>query len=636
MRFSRIVVVLVSYCFILCALAEPLPIKVFGRLPDVSGVTLSPNGKLVASLVRVDLKNKKGTEVSLFDTNTKHQKYLLFTDNIKYRINRLHWANNNYLLVEVTFPYSRHGVPTAEHRLLKLNVTNGKFTGVLSKIFIKRLSYIPNILSTVIDYLPNDDDHIIMAFGGFSTRGDQTVVKVALKRSDKTYVIQGAKRDVFKWLTDSKHQVRIGIRRHKTHYDILEKQPSNSEFRTLWSFDSFTPEEVWPIGFGSNNNVLYVKALYQGKDAIYRVDLTDPSLTKKLVYFNEQYDVSGMIRYSQLNHDIIGISRHFWQQDYQHFQTAIDKALPDTKNYIINFSADERRYLLLATSDTEPGVYLVGDRDNNSLIPVAYRYAALSPELMSHKQPIQYKARDGLTIEGFLTLPKVASKKSLPTIIFPHGGPISYDTDDFDYWTQFLANQGYAVLQMNFRGSFGYGFKFMKQGIDGWGKAMQDDVEDGARWLIKQGIADKHRMCIVGASYGGYAALLAGIKTPDLYRCVVSFAGVSDVEKLLKSEHAYQGFEVVKKQLGGDYDALWQRSPLKYAKQMKPPVLLIHGSKDRNVRVRQSRAMYQALLDAHKDVQYVELKGGDHYLSNSQHRLTTFKTIAAFLHQHLN
>lgn len=187
---------------------------------------------------------------------------------------------------------------------------------------------------------------------------------------------------------------------------------------------------------------------------------------------------------------------------------------------------------------------------------------------------------------------------------------------------------------MNFRGSSGYGHDFMQQGLASWGQAMQDDVADGTQWLIDQNIADKDKICILGASYGGYAALMGGVKTPELYRCIVSFAGVTDVERLVKQSRRYTNYDIVKKQIGSDYDQLWDNSPLKYAEQIDKPVLLIHGSKDRVVRVNHSERMYDELKDEGKSVRYIELDGGDHYLSNNRHRLTTFKAIESFLGQY--
>jgi len=223
----------------------------------------------------------------------------------------------------------------------------------------------------------------------------------------------------------------------------------------------------------------------------------------------------------------------------------------------------------------------------------------------------------------------------LPTIIFPHGGPISYDGGGFDYWTQFFANKGYAVFQMNFRGSSGYGHDFMQEGLASWGLVMQDDVEDGTQWLINEDIADKNNICIIGASYGGYAALMGGIKSPHLYQCIVSFAGVSNVGKLVRSHRHFTNYDIVKKQIGNDYDKLLDSSPVKHSNKINKPVLLIHGTKDRVVDPDQSEDMFEELKNNNKVVEYFELEDADHYLSKNEDRLKTFRKINEFLDKYL-
>ncbi|WP_258872615.1 alpha/beta hydrolase family protein [Thalassotalea euphylliae] len=181
---------------------------------------------------------------------------------------------------------------------------------------------------------------------------------------------------------------------------------------------------------------------------MFKVDLTDKTLAQELVHFDENYDVDGYIRRSGITKEVVGVGSTFWHPVWKAFQKGIDKALPDTTNHIISVSKDERRYIVYATSDTQSGMYLYGDRDQNTLGVLGSRYERLSPEVMSEKKAISYKARDGLEIEGFLTLPKGKPETNLPTIIFPHGGPISYDSDGFDYWTQFLASKGYAANEL--------------------------------------------------------------------------------------------------------------------------------------------------------------------------------------------
>ena len=611
-----------------------LPVEAFANLPKISNVRLSPNGKYVVSLDNINNERLQGTAIKLLDLVTNKNSYLLITDNKNYVIDQVVWANNDLLLVHTSYPDRKGNTPLVRTNLLKLNIHTRQTAHVITKKLLKHLKYIPNILSTVVDYLPDDDDHILMSIAGFKTSGEHTVIKISLTDKPSFDVVQKLKRDVFSWLTDSQHQVRIAIHRKKARYKIKEKLPNKDSYKDLWQFDIFSEQEVWPLGFGKASNILYVKALHQGKDAVFSVDLSRKELTKTLVYANKDYDVQGVLHYGKRSGDLISVDHHFINEDYQKLQQAIDNLFPETNNTIIDFSDDEQKYIVLTHSDIEAGSYYIGDRGKNTIALIGHKYPDLAPEFLNKKQKITYKARDGLQIEGFLTLPQ-NKKTNLPTIVFPHGGPISFNNDGFDYWTQFFTNRGYAVLQMNFRGSYGYGFDFMKQGLASWGLSMQDDIEDGTRWLINQKIANKGKICIVGASYGGYAALMATIKDPELYQCVISFAGVSDIENLVISSKKYIGYDVVKKQIGSDFSELWQRSPLKHVDKLSKPILLIHGSDDRVVNVRQSKKLYNKLISKKHKVEFLELEQGDHYLSNNQHRILTFKKMDEFLQNYL-
>lgn len=233
------------------------------------------------------------------------------------------------------------------------------------------------------------------------------------------------------------------------------------------------------------------------------------------------------------------------------------------------------------------------------------------------------------------------ARQHAPLILLPHGGPASRNVLNFDYWTQFLASRGWAVLQVNFRGSSGYGKEFLQAGFQRWGLEMQDDLTDAAQYAIEQGIADPERICIVGGSYGGYAALMGVVKTQDLYRCAVSFAGVSDLRSLLKDKRQFLGYELgSERQLGAwwsDRDRLKATSPVNHADKIRTPLLIVHGAEDRTVPVEQSRAMVEALRDAgFTRLRYVELPDGDHYLSRQDDRVTFFREMERFLATHLD
>ncbi len=616
--------------------AQPLTLEDIVSIPDVSNVQLSPNGQFIAYLMRIETETHSGKLINIYDTKDETVKKLAYTDNNKYIIYDIFWGNNDVILIKAKYPSRRGEVKTIETRLFNLNRKDGKLSAVIPKSYYKRMLYLPNIQSTVVDLLPDDENHILMSLAGFSADTGKTVLRFPITGKGKSKTIQRSKSNVESWVTDVNHNVRIAILLEETTYTIEEKI-SSGKFKELWTFEAFSEEAIWPLGFGADNNTLYVKALYNGKDAIYKVDLTDKSLQKELVYYKKNYDVTGQLRRSKKTNEIVGIGYNYWDEEYKKLIEMLDEGLPDTDNLLLDKSEDGNKYILLASNDNEPGNYYIGDKKNNNIKFVARKHKKLAPNLLSQKTKIKYKARDGLEIEGFITLPQGKKTKNLPTIIFPHGGPISRDGSGFDYWTQYFANKGYAVFQMNFRGSSGYGHDFMKQGIASWGQAMQDDVEDGTHWLIKEGTADKNNICIAGASYGGYAALMGGIKTPDLYKCIISFAGVSDVQKLVASKRNYTNHDVVKKQIGSDYSSLWEASPLKHADSITKPVLLIHGSKDRVVKTYQSEKMYDKLKGKKKGkiVEYHEIEGANHYLSNNEHRLQTFRAIDSFLNKYL-
>lgn len=616
-----------------------LPVEAFASLPDVSQMQLSPDGKHIVSLVRMVEDGTSATVVRVYDVERDQATHPLYATNERFVINWARWANNEYLLVSARFPATRFGTPTTETRLLSINIDSGDTSSVLPPHFLRRQQWVPQFHDRIVDILPADENNILLALSSNSSQSSG-VIKVDITKFRRSQVERDRPHTI-NWVTDRQNRVRIGTRFKETEYQIQHRAVDARNWETLWQFELFSADQVWPLGFDRDPNLLYVNAYHQGRLAIFRVDLNDPGLARELVFASPRYDVDGSLVYSNVKDSVVGTTFSegggftFWDKEYQALQRGIDKALPETQNILYSFSDDERRYVVLASSDSDAGTFYLGDRDEKSLKLMAYRYRALAPERMSPKQLVRYQARDDLTIEGFLTVPKGSGKDPLPAIVFPHGGPISFDDGGFDYWTQYFASRGYAVLQMNFRGSSGYGYDFMKSGLQNWGLEMQNDVEDGTRWLIEEGIADPERICVVGASYGGYAALMEAAGNPGLYQCAVAFAGVTDVAALVTSHRRYTNYELVKEQVGSNLRELRNRSPVNLAENIDIPVLLAHGSEDRSVRVSHSRRMHRALGKAGKTATYVEFEDGDHYLSNETHRLDFFRAMDAFLQTHL-
>ncbi|GAB2931968.1 alpha/beta hydrolase family protein [Rheinheimera gaetbuli] len=634
MKLSAVCTLLLGAVLSALSAAKELPVEAFASAPAIDKLKLSPDGTKLSMIQTLDTEKEQLVLVKLFDLQTGEQKYLVKADSRDLTIYSVIWANNNQLLMRAAYASHRYGTPVTETRLMVIDVETGKNRSVVNGQLQRKLVRTPQFQSNIVDVMPEDEHNFLLALDGFSYGSGTSVVKVSLN-GELHEMVAHARKDLYDWVADRQHRPRIALFRDDTRFEVQEKLLDTKEFRTLWQFELFSEQEVWPLGFDADPNILYVSAYHEGRLAIFKTDLSAQQPTLQLVKADENYDVPADISYSWQDKKVIAIGEEYVDAGYQAFQKAVDKALPDADNHIVSMSHDKNRYIIESSSATNPGSYLLGDRKEKSMTFLLDKFSQLEPELMVAKQKIQYQARDGLNIEGYLTTPLGYQQGVVPTIIFPHGGPISFDDEGFDYWTQFFANRGYAVLQMNFRGSHGYGFDFKKMGLQGWGLQMQDDVEDGTRWLINKGIADPKRICIVGASYGGYAALMGVVKTPDLYQCAVSFAGVTDVEALVKSHRRYTNYEVVKKQLGDDFDLLKQRSPVNHVDKIQVPVLLVHGTKDRSVPVKQSVAMYKALKSENKDVQYIELEDGDHYLSTNSHRLQTFQAMDRFLKQHL-
>lgn len=319
----------------------------------------------------------------------------------------------------------------------------------------------------------------------------------------------------------------------------------------------------------------------------------------------------------------------------------IAKAVPDASFYIRDFTPNFDNIVFYMDGNQSSGDYLLY-RDG-MLSPFAQERPEITPEHVHKVTAYEYKARDGMTIPSLLTLPNGKEAKDLPAIMYPHGGPESYDQKGFDYFAQYFASKGYAVIQPQFRGSTGFGNAHKLAGRGEWGRKMQDDLTDAVNDLAKRGIIDSDKVCIVGASYGGYAALAGATFTPDVYQCAVSINGVSDVERMMKTDRrefgkhhwvvSYWERVIAKGNVSEDHIAAI--SPVNFAHKVDIPVLLLHGERDLIVKVQQSELMYEALKDADKDVVFIELEKGDHYLIDAQNRMLAMKAIDTFVSQHL-
>lgn len=638
---------LFSALFAFRASASSLTTEDFSQLPDVSNLVLSPSGKKLASTVRVSAGDTQGVAVQVMDLDTKKTKLMLFSDNSKFFFKWIGWKDDTTLMASVFKPAERDAwlgtqtvrFKTRDHDLMLINTETEEVTQPVTRNFLKRYKVTPSVRDWVVDSLYDDPDHILMAFPGIDSglMRDVVVYKVNIKNKRLT-VYHQSKANIHNWMTDQQHRVRVGVFTKDDEVSTYIYDLDSKKWNSYWPYKILSEDQVDPLGFGKDPNEFYIRAYHQSRQAIFKVNLKDPELKRELVLADPNYDVKGHLVYSPIDGEVVGVSAmaeggtHFFNKKMQGLQEKINKAIPNHRNYIYSASADLSKFLVFSSSNTDSGTFYLGQTNPIKLDAIAYSYKKLSPQLMSDSKIIRYKARDGLPIEAVLTLPKNGEQKNLPTLMFPHGGPMARDTGGFDYWAQFFANKGYAVLQMNFRGSDGQGIELRNAGLKNWGKEMQDDVEDGARQLIADGIADPKAIGIVGSSYGGYAALMGVVKTPDFYRCAISVNGVANVYDLVKSNRVFwRGYNVIDDLVGNDNANLRAISPVNFADKIKAPVLLVHGTDDRQVEIKHSYEMRDALLKAKKDVTFVELPSEDHYLLNEKNRMDTFRAMDSFL-----
>jgi dipeptidyl aminopeptidase/acylaminoacyl peptidase len=508
-----------------------------------------------------------------------------------------------------------------------------------------------------------DSDENILMLDERTTSGEQrrfpNVVKVDTLDGTPTTVVKNPG-DVVGWGVDHDGHVRVGITTLgglKT--GVIYRESESAPWRKLDSPKGLRSPHI--EGFDRDNRHLFVAALSPEKRAaLYRWELGDEAKSE-LVIRDPEYDVIpetyipsidgislARLVFSEQKHTLIGVwylrdaPRVQWfDKDFMLYQRVVDQKMPDTVNLFVNHSRDDKRILFLCFSDRDPGTYCLLDAEKKSFVPIARRMPRIKSGEMAQMLAVHYPARDGLIIHGYLTLPVGYPPKHLPLIVMPHGGPVARDVWGYDPLVQFLANRGYAVLQMDYRGSPGYGEEFRDKGRREVGAAIQDDIEDATRWAVAKGLADPEHIAIVGASYGGYSVLFALGHNPELYKCGVSIAGVTDwmsiYHRLDDPEYRFAR-EFWKRNIGDpnlDETFLRSISPVNFADKITAPLLLIQGKQDRRVPAGQARAMIAALEKAGRKPESLFLANDGHGMTTPKAKLEGFKAIEAFLAQHL-
>jgi dipeptidyl aminopeptidase/acylaminoacyl peptidase len=652
---GRFVFMAAALCAAEAAAQAPAPNApaLFGARETIEDISLSPDGQRVVYLTP---HGGRGTAV-VVQTVGGEPHVIAGSTGAPERFRWCQFVTNDRLVCRV------HSMTTVDNflvpveRLVSLDTDGGNLRQ-LGQRNTGNEEYIRLYDGAIIDWMPGRDGEVLMTRSYIREVG--TSAETRMVRNDnglgvdrvnvrtlRSSRVESPDERASGFMSDGRGNVRIksvtqvqgstGQMRGRTEF-FYRAQGSN-DWRHFSTVDD-NGQDFLPIAVDPELNAAYALRKLNGRYALYRVKL-DGTMASELVFAHDRVDVDDVVRVSHGSR-IVGVTfaeerRHvvYFDPEYERLHRELGRAIPNLP--LVDFvgaSADGQKLLIRTGADNDPGRYYVFDRATNNLGELVLGREQLENVQLASVRAVTYPAADGTQIPAYLTLPPGREARNLPAVVLPHGGPSSRDEWGFDWLAQFLANQGYAVLQPNYRGSAGFGDAWLQQnGFRGWQTSI-GDVTAGARWLVAQGTADQARLAIVGWSYGGYAALQAGVTEPELFRAIVAIAPVTDLQQLREDHRGYSDARLVERFIG-DGPHLVQGSPLQNARRINAPVLLFHGDRDINVRIVHSRRMQSALHDAHKQSDLVVFEGLEHDLGDSAARTQMLTRIAALLRERI-
>lgn len=638
--------------------ATPPPVEAYGRLPAVDSAALSPDGKRVALTVGYEYStaapDRELTSLSIIDIDTGKVEHTLAPP-LKNTLRDAAWADEKrpYYIISVTMrakdlmplgiPAMNAGPRVEVLRTGVFSLESGKMELMLMDANTRGNSSLANLIAPI----EGDPGFGRMtAWSGLSTYNNLPKLAVFRVNLDTgvSNAVEVGNAQTRGFLLDERGATiaRVDINDDKDRWRLFVYE--NGKDRKILEQVSEMGLPLSMYGLLEDGRIAAIDPHEEGKrDILLAIDRktgkSSPVEGLPDTHGGDLWPIGDPWR-----HRVVGVGwsedlpkQQFFDADLAKILAAVQPMFSSGYVSLQSWSRDRARVLVFGEKAGDAGAYYVYEPAVNKLRLLGKRYPQLSTaEALGDRKSIKYKARDGTQIPAYLTLPAGVEPKSQPLVLLVHGGPHARDNFTFDWWSSFLASRGYVVLQANFRGSTGYGYDWFNAGRGGWGDGvMQTDVEDGVDALVKAGIVDPKRVCIVGASYGGYAALAGAALTPDKYACAISVNGLSDpVELLRQYERADPtgiGAEWWRKSMGSDLDHLRKVSPQYQASKVKIPVLLLHGREDSVVDVEQSRAMNRKLQAAKAPVKFVELGGDDHWLSSASTRTQMLQEIESFL-----
>lgn len=598
-----------------------IPLQDFFRNPDVAGFRLSPNGEYLSFLqpwnsrLNIHVQRVGDSAVTRVTGSTERD--------IRYHF----WANND----QIVYVQDKAGDENY-HLFIAERDGSGE----------RDLTPFDSVRVRIVDDLEDIEDEMLISMNRRDARVFD-VYRITLSTGELELVAENPG-NFYSWMTDHEGKLRVAISVNGLNVGLVYRETEEDSFELIAENDF--RDELNPQLFTYDNNDLYVMSnLGRDKLALYRYDLAKRELAE-LIYEHPDVDLSHPIR-SRKRRKLTGVVyaadkiRYAFMDEWRaSLQARLEELIPGKEVRLSALSRDETKALVYAASDRDRGTYYYYEIESGKLTKLADIAPWLDEEELAEMTPVTYQTRDSLTIHGYLTLPVGVEPSNLPVVVMVHGGPQARDHWGFHPSVQFLANRGYGVLQPNFRGSTGYGKEFTNLGIGEWGRKMQDDITDGVRWLIEQGIADPERVAIYGGSYGGYATLAGLAFTPELYACGVDYVGPSNLLTFMNTIPPYweQQRAIMYEMVGDpeeDRERLEAASPLFHVDSIRAPLFIAQGANDPRVKRSESDQMVEALRARGVDVQYMVKENEGHGFGNEENRFDFYRAMEEFFGEHL-
>ena len=604
--------------------AKQIPLEDFFKNPEKSRYRISPDGKYYSYMAPYE------NRMNIFVQEVGSDDAIRLTSETDRDISNYFWKNPTRIL------FMKDTGGDENFRLYGVNVDGTNLVCFTD---------FPEVRTEIIDDLENVPTEVII---GMNKRNPQVFDPYRLNiETGKMEMLAENPGNIQGWMFDHDGKLRVALAVDGVNTQVLFREKESDPFHPVLT-TSFK-ETMNPQFFTfDNKNVYAVSNLGRDKTAAVIFDLTTGEEIEML-YENPDYDVD-RLSYSKKRKVLTTASyeswkgeRYFFDDEAKSIYDRLDQDLGDYEVVITGITKDEDKFIIRTYSDRSLGAYYIYNKNTDELTKIVEVSPWIDENEMASQLPVEYQSRDGLTIHGYLTLPlgyTMENAEDLPVVVNPHGGPWARDSWGFNPEIQFLANRGYAVFQMNFRGSTGYGKEFWEKSFKQWGLAMQDDITDGVNWLIEKEIADEDRIAIYGGSYGGYATLEGLVKTPDLYAAGVDYVGVSNLFTFMKTIPPYWKpfLEMMYEMVGNPVtDSLQyvETSPALNADKIVAPLFIAQGANDPRVNKDESDQMVEALKKRGVVVEYLVKDDEGHGFHNEENRFDFYRAMEKFLGEHM-